>query len=47
MTETVRVVRDYGLHQLGFPRLIAIVHPENRASQRVCEKISMVREREG
>lgn len=46
MTEAARRVRDYGLGERGFSRLIAIVHPENHASRRVCEKIGMVREQE-
>jgi [ribosomal protein S5]-alanine N-acetyltransferase len=42
-SEAARAIRDYGFAHFGFPRLISIVHPQNIASQRVCEKNGMAR----
>lgn len=38
-TESGRVVIDYARHQLGLPRLVAWVHPDNVASARVLTKL--------
>jgi len=46
-TEAARAVRDYGFARFAFPRLISIVHPENIASQRVCERNGMRRIADG
>jgi len=40
-TEATVAAIDYGLHQLGLDRIIAIAYPENRASTRVMEKAGM------
>lgn len=40
-TEAARASRDYAFAQLGVERLVAQIHPENHASRRVAEKISM------
>jgi [ribosomal protein S5]-alanine N-acetyltransferase len=40
-TEAARTVRDYAFERLGFDRLIAVIHPENVASQRVAQKLGM------
>jgi [ribosomal protein S5]-alanine N-acetyltransferase len=40
-TEAARSVRDYAFNRLGFERLIAIICPENIASQRVALKLGM------
>ena len=42
-TEAARAVRDHALAQLGLPRVLAVVHPDNAASIHVLEKIGMVR----
>ncbi|WP_284977300.1 GNAT family N-acetyltransferase [Arthrobacter sp. efr-133-TYG-104] len=42
-TEAAIACRDYARDQLEAQELIAIVHPENRASERVAEKIGMHR----
>jgi RimJ/RimL family protein N-acetyltransferase len=34
-----------GFVRFGRPRLVAIIHPDNRASRRVAQKLGMVRER--
>ncbi len=38
-TEAATAIRDWALGDLALERLISIVHPENRASQRVAEKL--------
>jgi RimJ/RimL family protein N-acetyltransferase len=43
-TEAAIVARDYALHTLGLPQLISLIRLENRASQRVAEKIGMTRQ---
>ena len=40
-TEAARASRDWALDQLGEPRLVSLVRPENRASCRVAEKMGM------
>jgi RimJ/RimL family protein N-acetyltransferase len=44
-TEAARAVMDYGFRAFGFPRLISVAQPENRASIRVMEKLGMRYER--
>lgn len=44
-TEAALACRDFARDQLGLRRLIAIIHPLNRASQRVAEKLGMHVER--
>jgi ribosomal-protein-alanine N-acetyltransferase len=44
--EGIQALKDYGLQQLGFPRLISLIPPENRASIYIAEKIGMHYERE-
>lgn len=43
-TEAAAACRDFARDRLGAEELIAIVHPENRASTRVAAKIGMDRE---
>jgi RimJ/RimL family protein N-acetyltransferase len=38
-------VRDEAFHRFRLPRLVAIIHPDHRASHRVAEKIGMRYER--
>ncbi len=45
-TEAARASRDYGINQLGYTRLISLIHPRNIASKRVAEKIGMAFEKE-
>ena len=40
-TEAAAACRDYARTALGASRLIAIIHPDNRPSQRVAEKIGL------
>jgi RimJ/RimL family protein N-acetyltransferase len=40
-TEAAAACRDYAASVLGASRLIALIHPDNRASQRVAEKIGL------
>lgn len=40
-TEAALAVRDYAFRELGLPRLIAMIDPQNTASIRVAEKIGM------
>jgi RimJ/RimL family protein N-acetyltransferase len=40
-TEAATACRDYAASVLGATRLIALIHPDNRASQRVAEKIGL------
>lgn len=42
-TEAAAACRDYARDQLGAAELVAIIHPDNRASERVAEKIGMSR----
>ncbi|MCR2809054.1 MULTISPECIES: GNAT family N-acetyltransferase [unclassified Microbacterium] len=45
-TEAAAACRDFARDRLGAEEVIAIVHPDNRASIRVAEKIGMHREDE-
>jgi RimJ/RimL family protein N-acetyltransferase len=45
-TEAAAACRDFARDRLRAQEVIAIVHPENRASTRVAEKIGMQREEE-
>lgn len=40
-TEAAIASRDYGFRSLGRARLISIIHPDNRASRRVAEKVGL------
>ena len=42
-TEAAAACRDLARDQLQASELVAIVHPDNRASQRVAEKVGMTR----
>jgi RimJ/RimL family protein N-acetyltransferase len=42
--EAGAALADYALGTLALPRLVAVTYPENRASQRVLEKIGFARE---
>ncbi len=39
--EGIRALKDYGLQQLGFPRLVSLIPPDNRTSIYIAEKIGM------
>jgi len=41
-TEASRGLLDYGLGELGLPRIVAAIHPDNFASRRVADKLGMV-----
>ena len=45
-TEAAAACRDYARDVLGVSRLIAIIDPRNRPSQRVAEKLGLVVERD-
>lgn len=45
-TEAARVGLQYGFTNLGLPTIIALAHPDNRASRRVMEKLGMAYGRE-
>ncbi len=45
-TEAAAALRDYAFGQLGLPRIIALIDPENTASARVAEKVGMRFEKE-
>ena len=45
-TEAAAAIRDYGLNMLSEPRLISLIYPGNRASQRVAEKAGLRYERD-
>jgi len=40
-TEAAQAALQFGFEKLGFEQIIAVVHPENRASIRVIEKLGM------
>ena len=42
-TEAATAVRDFALNVLGLPELISLIRVKNVASQRVAEKIGMIR----
>jgi ribosomal-protein-alanine N-acetyltransferase len=44
--EGTRALKNYGLQQLGFPRLISLIPPGNRASIHIAQKIGMQYERD-
>jgi RimJ/RimL family protein N-acetyltransferase len=44
-TEAAAASRDFARDVLGATRLIAIIHPDNRPSQRVAEKIGLLPEK--
>ena len=45
-TEAARSVRDHGFNDLKLPRLISLIHPDNKPSKRVAEKNGMTPEKE-
>jgi len=44
-TEGALTARDHAFGEVGLPRLVALIHPENAASIRVAEKLGMAAER--
>jgi len=42
-SEAAAACRDFARGHVEVPELIAIIHPDNRASERVAEKIGMQR----
>jgi RimJ/RimL family protein N-acetyltransferase len=40
-TEAARIVLDHGFRSLGIDPIVAVAHPDNRASRRVLEKIGL------
>ena len=44
--EGTLALKNYGLQQLGFPRLISLIPPDNRASIHIAQKIGMQYERD-
>ena len=44
-TEAARAVADYGFGTLELTRLVSLIDEENRASQRIAEKVGMTFER--
>lgn len=44
-TEVAHTLRDYGFGKLRKERLISLIHPDNKASQRVAEKCGMTLEK--
>jgi ribosomal-protein-alanine N-acetyltransferase len=45
-TEAAFAVRDYGFEQLGCDRIIALINPENLASQNVAMKVGLIYEKD-
>jgi RimJ/RimL family protein N-acetyltransferase len=45
-TEAAQAVRDHGFADLNLPRVISLIHPDNRRSRRVAEKNGMQLEKE-
>ncbi len=43
-TEAAAVVLDYGFRELGLDPIVAVTHPDNRASRRVLEKLGFSHE---
>src|SRR5205814_3833493 len=43
-TEAATAVRDYAFEQLGLPRLVCLIYPDNQPSIRVAEELGMQRE---
>src|ERR1700686_5048457 len=44
--EGTQALKDYGLRQMGFPRIISLIPPDNSASIHIAEKIGMRYERD-
>jgi [ribosomal protein S5]-alanine N-acetyltransferase len=44
--EGAQALKDYGMQQLGFPRLISLIPPDNLPSIHIAEKIGMHYERD-
>lgn len=44
--EGIEALKNYGLQQMGFPRVISLIPPGNRASLYIAEKIGMQYERD-
>jgi RimJ/RimL family protein N-acetyltransferase len=44
-TEAARISMQLGFDRFGLSRLVAIIHPDNRASRRVAQKLGMAEER--
>jgi ribosomal-protein-alanine N-acetyltransferase len=44
--EGTLALKNYGFQQLGFPRLISLIPPSNRASIHIAQKIGMQYERD-
>lgn len=40
-TEVCRAILAYAREELGFPEVLAFVHPENRASMHICRKLGL------
>lgn len=40
-TEAAQAIRDYAFGKLGKKRLVSLIHPDNKASQRVAENCGM------
>jgi len=45
-TEIAIALREYAFEVIELDRIVALIEPENRASQRVAEKIGMTREKD-
>lgn len=44
-TEAAQAIRDYAFGKLGKKRLVSLIHPDNKASQRVAENCGMTLEK--
>ena len=44
--EGIRALKDYGLQQLGFHRIVSLIPPDNHPSLHIAEKIGMRYERD-
>lgn len=44
-TEAAKALRNYGFGKLGKERLVSLIHPDNKASQKVAEKCGMTLEK--
>jgi len=42
-TEAARAVRDFAFGTLGLPRLVSLIQPGNRASERVAQKTGLTK----
>jgi len=45
-TEAATAVRNHAFRDLGLPRVISLIHPDNIASRRLAEKIGLTHEKE-